>query len=89
MTKEEAFEMIDRAAATLAEHFDAVEILASVVLDGNHDTRSVYAGRGNWFARQGMAQDFISREQANEVSTQIAQKMNPPDDGEQWTKVEG
>lgn len=88
LTQDEAFEMIDRAAAALAEHFEAVEILASVRLDGdNAGTRSVYGGRGNWFARQGMAHDFISREQANEVSDQIAKKINPDEGEDGWKKV--
>lgn len=49
---------LGKHAAQLAEHFDATVILASRLLpDGS--TQLYVAGQGNWYARMGMAQDFV------------------------------
>lgn len=85
MTHKEAKELIDRTAAALGEHFDAVQILASFPTDGG-GTRCLKRGTGNWYARQGMAHEFINEDQADDLSTQIARKLEPPDDAEGWKK---
>lgn len=86
MTDKQYRNLVEDAAARLGEHFDAVQILASRPLDGG-GTACTKSGVGNWYARQGMAQEFITQDQAQELSTQIAERMNPPDDGDQW-KIE-
>lgn len=62
MTEVQANEMkalIDGMLSELGEHFDAVQILVST-----HDpegTEAFARGLGNWYARQGMAREFVER----------------------------
>lgn len=85
MNAAEAEEILERFAAMLGEHFDAVQILAS----WNDEGLSYCAkrGTGNWYARQGMAHEFINADIAQENARQLQSVMpNPPkdDDGDQW-----
>ncbi len=73
MNTEQAKQMIEAIASQLSEHFDAVQILVSFPSDGG--TQGLNAGRGNWYARQGMAHEFVQREQARE----IAYAITPPE----------
>jgi hypothetical protein len=57
--------LVDAAAEKLGEQFDAVQILASGPRDGG-GTRCFKSGSGNWYARQGMAHEFIEEDRANE-----------------------
>jgi hypothetical protein len=65
------------------EHFSSVQILASWPIDGG-GTRASKWGVGDWYARQGMAHAFINTEQAEELSDQIAKKLDPPDESDAW-----
>ncbi len=69
MNTEKAKQMIEAIASQLSEHFDAVQILVSFPSDGG--TQGLTAGRGNWYARQGMAHEFVQREQAREIAYAI------------------
>lgn len=69
MNPQKAKEMISAHAAQLSEHFDAVQILVSYPWEGG--TQPLYSGNGNWFARQGMARDFIELEQAEQIAREI------------------
>lgn len=60
-----------------------MQILASRPVDGG-GTAFTKWGVGDWYARQGMAHAFIDSEQAEELSNQIASKIDPPDDTEGW-----
>lgn len=71
MTPQQALAMLNAHAAQLSEHFEAVQILASFPTDGG--TQPVKAGRGNWFARQGMAHDFIKQDEAQQIAHEITQ----------------
>lgn len=54
--------LVQEFAEKLGEHFDAVQILASrMTEDANNDkaTHCVCKGVGNWYARKGMAMEFI------------------------------
>lgn len=75
MSREEA---LRRAVDLLGEHFDAVQVLVSYNEDGL--TRCRHLGGGNWYARQGMAHDFIKCDDAQEVARQIAGAIQPSDD---------
>lgn len=79
MTVSEQRELVERAAVALGEHFDAVQILVSVAEDGK--TRCIKSGVGNWYARQGMAHEFINEDVAKENAAEIANQLNPPDEG--------
>jgi hypothetical protein len=64
--------IVDDSLARLAEHFECVEVFASRVEDGC--TRCVRRGVGNWYARQGMAQEFIGLTRADEIAERMSQK---------------
>ncbi len=69
MTSEEVTNLIDSKVNQLAEHFDAVQILVSWPSDSG-GTMSCYRGSGNYYARTGMARDFINRDQAETLVTE-------------------
>ena len=69
-----ATESVSKALLILGEHFDAVQILATVS-DGDGTERS-FKGSGNWYARQGMAHDFINADIHQDAAEQIANKLN-------------
>ncbi len=69
-------DLLDLHAAQLAEHFDAVQILAEVTLDGK--THGYRCGRGSWYARQGLAHTFIQAEIADEIGHQVSKHSQPP-----------
>jgi hypothetical protein len=77
MTGPEAEERLAAAAAALGEHFDAVQILGSWT-DAGH-TLCSKKGVGNWYARQGMAHEFINEDVALEQAVAIARRLNPPE----------
>lgn len=74
MSPEELGEMVDKMALQLGEHFDAVQIMAT--LCDKDGTRSYYRGAGNWFARQGLAHEFITSEIAESTAKSIAKELN-------------
>lgn len=82
--KSAADAVVKRCLHDLREHFDCVQILASVELENEQGTAHHYQGMGNWFARQGMAHDFTERDQADTVAEIIAKAIHPPDDGDEW-----
>jgi hypothetical protein len=83
MTTEDVEKLLEETAAKLGEHFDAVQIFATWNTDGL--TMVSKRGVGNWYARQGMAHEFITSDIAQDSARQIAAALNPkPDDGEEW-----
>ena len=82
MTIQEAEAILEKALAQIGEHFDAVQILAS----WNEEAMSMIAkrGTGNWYARQGMAHEFINSDIAQDAAYQIAERLNGPDEGDEW-----
>lgn len=71
MTNEEVTALIDSKVNQLSEHFDAVQILVSWPSAGNGGgTMSCYRGSGNYFARTGMARDFMNRDEAETLVTE-------------------
>lgn len=57
MTREEAEKLVQETAAKLGEHFDAVQILAS--FNEEAESNGLFHGTGNWYARIGMAREFV------------------------------
>ncbi len=70
--------LVDALVAQLSEHFEAVQIMASRPHKGG--TRCIKRGCGNWYARQGMAHEFITDEQSRSQANEIAPLINPPTD---------
>ncbi len=50
-------EMIMQHVRALGEHFASVQIMVSNNEDGN--TYGIFRGCGDWYARQGLAHEFI------------------------------
>lgn len=85
MTGEESFEILSKEAKRLGEIFDHVQILVTWNEEG--ETKSNACGCGNWYARQGIAKEFIQRDLAQDQAIQIAEHLcfnNPPEDGDEW-----
>lgn len=76
---------VDRAISLLMEHFDCVQVLCSRVTP-DRETESYYQGVGNWHARQGMAREFLTQDQAQTNAREMAKVMpkEPPDDSDHW-----
>lgn len=74
MTNDEVTKLLEKTAADLGEHFDAVQIMVSWPADTG-GTACQMRGTGNWYARQGMAQEFIGRDRAAEQAHEIARKL--------------
>ena len=60
MTDDDRYVLVNAMARQLGEHFDSVQVLVSWNEEGL--TKDVYAGGGNWYARVGMARDFLTRD---------------------------
>jgi hypothetical protein len=74
MTREEATEMIERHAAQIGEHCEAVQIMVSRPVDGG-GTEFIKRGVGNWYARIGMAREFLNSDQAQDQAFAIAAQL--------------
>lgn len=70
MTLLELHEKMHDLAAVLFEHCDAVQIMVSYNEEGT--THLLNKGAGNWYARQGMAHEFIGTNQAQNIAHEIA-----------------
>ena len=78
MTPKQEAEMLDETLARLGEHFDAVQILATAHDDEGTDYRS--QGVGNWYARVGMAREFLKRDFQKDQAIRIRQESEAEDD---------
>jgi len=66
---------VEEVAARLAEDWEVVQILVS---RAEHDgTGRYFYGIGNWFARQGMADDFVKSENARLIGVELEKVINP------------
>lgn len=66
--------LVAKVAIDLGEHFDAVQILTCICDD--EGTSNISRGSGNWFARQGMAHEFIAQEVAETTGKGVARELN-------------
>lgn len=73
LSDEEKLKTLDTIASNLGEHFDHVQILVSWQEEGM--TKNLQRGSGNWFARQGLAHEFINQDIAQENARQIAEQL--------------
>jgi len=73
LSPDEQFELVRQHVTRLLEFFDTVQILVSNSTEVG--TENVFLGAGNWFARQGMAHDFITRDRAQTEAAEIAKSM--------------
>lgn len=77
MTHAELNALVQPMLETLGEHCDAIQIMMTWNEDGN--THRYKIGAGNWYARQGMAHEFINEDQAQTNAREISEAINPPD----------
>jgi hypothetical protein len=86
MTHEEMLaEKINGILRDLGEHFDAIQILGTYVQDDGMTAR-VSMGIGNWYARQGVAQEFLNMDAAVTTAHEIGKVLprSDSDDGDDW-----
>jgi len=57
----EKIDTIEHHLAALMEHFDVVQVLACSHDGSANRTTSYWSGRGNMYARQGLAVDWLDR----------------------------
>lgn len=66
MKQQELEALLAKTVAELAEHFDAIQIVGSVLLPSG-DTACCSRGSGNWYARKAMCQELVERDQARTI----------------------
>lgn len=83
MSPEERRAEIEMCVHRLMEFADCIQVLASYT--DSEGTHSCYLGAGNWFARTGMAHDFLERDESQTAANAVKPFLQPPpDDGETW-----
>ena len=79
MTDEQRLEIMQKHVNALAEIYDSVQVMGTFLTSDNR-TVSQKRGSGNWYARQGMAHEFIEENIAEDTARAIAKKLEPPQD---------
>lgn len=82
MTNAEAEALVTKTALALSEHFGSVQILVSW-MDGGL-TKAYKQGAGDWYARQGLAHEFINEDIAKDNARLLAEIIDKPDSGDAW-----
>lgn len=73
MTNEEKIKkqvMVQKLATDLAEHFDAVQVVAS--FNSGRSTFSFKAGSGDFYARIGLVREFLLADAAETMQKELA-----------------
>jgi hypothetical protein len=72
-------DVLSKCAGILAEHFSAVQIVASEYdVSG---TRFHARGEGDYYARLGLCKTFVDRAGADEIGEYVAKYQKADDDG--------
>ena len=83
-SKVEMEKLLETSISVLMEHFEAVQILVS--RSTPEETQSIFSGRGNWFARQGMAREFITENESRTMANELSETINSDNSGESWNE---
>lgn len=84
MTKEEREKIVEKHLSALMEVMDSVQILGSWQ-EEERGTSKIIMGRGDWYARVGLAHQFIKDDQNEDMALFLAQELKePPDAAEEW-----
>lgn len=67
------YDLLEQVAQFLGEHFDAVQIHASILEEGQ--TRGFHLGAGNYYARRAMSQEFIEGDRIHDQAVEIADQL--------------
>lgn len=78
LSPKEQIAIVRQHVQALREHFDCVQILVSHVTD--RGTEDIFDGNGNWYARQGMAREFLNRDQAVTDAHELSKTLNKSTD---------
>lgn len=57
------FELVEKAAKELSEHFDGVQIFANRLENNEGGTINIQYGTGNWFSRYGQIRQWLIKEE--------------------------
>lgn len=79
MTEEETIKIVEKAVCDLREFFPHVQVLVSWRAE-DEGTSALFRGKGNWYARVGMAREFLTRDESQTTAKEIADRLNPDDD---------
>lgn len=76
MTCNELSKLAEKHVAELGEHFDNVQIHCSTqgsqLEPSGSGTYGLHRGSGDWYARQGLAHEFIEQDKAEEHGKSVA-----------------
>lgn len=72
-------DLADSCIQRLLEHCDAVQILMTGSRIGGDQCWSLARGGGNWYARQGLAHEFINSDVAQENARQLSMVLPKED----------
>lgn len=67
---------VDSAVSRLTEHFDCILVLASRLNPTNGNTEIYVRGTGNYYARVGMAREFLDRDTAT-ITKDVTDQETP------------
>lgn len=76
--EDQRIEKMRQAVEALIEHFDSVQIMASITEDGS--TNAHYVGRGDFYARLGMAHEFIENDKSQITARDLSAAIKPRED---------
>ncbi len=75
-------DLLDKHLRELGEHFPDIQLMVSWTNE-NGNTEDLMRGRGNFYARLGMAREFLNRDASMISAREIKRELEPPDDYEQ------
>lgn len=78
MTHAELDEIVRPMMEQLGEHCDSIQVLATWTEEGS--TFRYKYGTGNWYARRGLAMEFIEQDQAQTTAKEIKEALHPDED---------
>ena len=79
MTEQEAEQILKGVVHLLGEHFEAAQVM--VTWREGEDTSRLSKGVGNWYARIGLAHEFVNIDQARDLALEI--KLEAKEDEEE------
>jgi hypothetical protein len=72
-------DIVDKHVKELQEFFPDVQILVSWLEEGTKNTIDCFRGGGNFYARTGMAREFLQRDASATQAADIRKELDPPD----------
>lgn len=79
LTVKQLAALLQAKVDSLMEHFDSVQILVSFRSPKDGGTAYLARGGGNWYARQGMAHEFINADRAQIEAHELSKILPSPD----------